>query len=168
MGLLFFIITFYWSTYCVIFCWTAKWVSYTCAYIHSVLWFPSHFVTTRHWVESLSIVYIVFCICQFQSPDSIHSPNFHPLVSIGLFSMFVSILTLQISTIFPDLTNLVFLMSILHYSTLTPINIPTYISLKCENCKGIESYSLWDRSSFIHSFIHLFSIYWSSILCLLL
>ena len=116
-------------------------------------------------------IYCIHSILHMSIPISRFNPlpQFPPL-GVHRFVLYVcvSILTLQICTIFPDSTNLIFLMSIIHYSPLTPINIPTYISLKFENCKGIESYSLWDRTSFIHSFTHLFSIYWSSILCLLL
>ena len=44
--------------------------------------------------QSPYLFYMYYFACQFQSPNSIHSPNFHPLVSLGLFCMFVSLFLL--------------------------------------------------------------------------
>ena len=77
---------FYWSLIDlqshVIFRCTAKWISYTCTYIHSFL---DSFPITEYWVEfpvlysrSLFVIYFI-CNCVYVSPNlSIHPSPFLP------------------------------------------------------------------------------------------
>ena len=88
-----------WLQCCVSSTCTAKWLNYTYTYIHS---FPDFFpmmVITEYWVEFpvlynrslLSLLYIVVCICQSQTPNLSCPSPLSPLVIINLFSESVSL-----------------------------------------------------------------------------
>ena len=94
---------------CVSFCCRAKWIYYMCTYIFSFLRSPqSTEVTTEHWVE-LPVFYSRFSLVTYflHSSEYMSVPIWHiyvslnpfhtpppSLVSIGLFSMSVSLVLL--------------------------------------------------------------------------
>ena len=82
---------------CINFWYTAKWFSYTCIYISYPfpLWFIMgfwiHFQLLYNRILLLSSLYVIVCICWFQTPNATLPHLLFPLAFTGLFSISVSL-----------------------------------------------------------------------------
>ena len=86
---------------CDNFCCTKKWFSDSCTHIHSLPYSFTVYIITHNWIKfyvlySRSfwpvISYSTICICQSQTPSLSLSCNPSPLLTIILFTQFVSLI----------------------------------------------------------------------------